>query len=262
MHASEIIPITNGVHAPTWQDHRIREADDAPTRLWDAHMALKRDLLNVVGERTGVALDPHVLTIGFARRAAPYKRSNLIFRDRERIDRLLSGGRLQLLFAGKAHPNDEAGREIVAELVHMAQRYPGSVVFVPDYDMALGRALTRGADVWLNNPIRPLEACGTSGMKAAMNGVLNCSVLDGWWPEACEHGRNGWAIGDGTTGLPEQDDRDAAAMYDVIENEVLPAYADRERWAAMMQASIASTRERFSSDRMLRDYFGTLYARG
>jgi starch phosphorylase len=261
-HASEIIPITNGVHAPTWQDHRIREADDAPTRLWDAHMALKRDLLNVVGERTGVALDPHVLTIGFARRAAPYKRSNLIFRDRERIDRLLRGGRLQLLFAGKAHPNDEAGREIVAELVHMAQRYPGSVVFVPDYDMALGRALTRGADVWLNNPIRPLEACGTSGMKAAMNGVLNCSVLDGWWPEACEHGRNGWAIGDGTTGLPEQDDRDAAAMYDVIENEVLPAYADRERWAAMMQASIASTRERFSSDRMLRDYFGTLYARG
>jgi starch phosphorylase len=143
----------------------------------------------------------------------------------------------------------------------MARRFPEAVVFVPDYDMALGRALTRGADVWLNNPIRPLEACGTSGMKAAMNGVLNCSILDGWWPEACEHGVNGWAIGDATSGVPEQDARDAAALYEVLGSEVIPTYADRERWVGMMQASIASASERFSSDRMCRDYFEKLYAR-
>jgi starch phosphorylase len=153
------------------------------------------------------------------------------------------------------------GRQIIGELVAMAARFPESVVFVPDYDMALGRALTRGADVWLNNPIRPLEACGTSGMKAAMNGVLNCSILDGWWPEACEHGVNGWAIGDATSGVPEQDARDAAALLDVLEHEVIPAYADRARWIGMMQASIATSEERFSSDRMCREYFDRLYAR-
>jgi len=145
--------------------------------------------------------------------------------------------------------------------VHMAGRFPEAVAFVPDYDMSLGRALTRGADVWLNNPIRPLEACGTSGMKAAMNGVLNCSILDGWWPEACDHGVNGWAIGDGTSGVPERDARDANALYDVLEHEVLLAYADRDRWIAMMQASITMAEERFSSDRMLREYFAQLYAR-
>jgi starch phosphorylase len=134
-------------------------------------------------------------------------------------------------------------------------------VFVPDYEMALGRALTRGADVWLNNPIRPLEACGTSGMKAAMNGALNLSVLDGWWPEACAHGVNGWAIGDGSTGAPDQDERDAAALYATIVDEVIPAYADRTRWVGMMQSSITSTQEAFSSDRMVRDYFRRLYAR-
>ena len=153
------------------------------------------------------------------------------------------------------------GRQIIGELVAMAKRFPEAVVFVPDYDMALGRALTRGADVWLNNPIRPLEACGTSGMKAAMNGVLNCSILDGWWPEACEHGVNGWAIGDATSGVPEQDARDAAALYAVLETEVIPAYDDRTRWVGMMQASIAMASERFSSDRMCRDYFEKLYAR-
>ena len=113
----------------------------------------------------------------------------------------------------------------------------------------------------MNNPIRPLEACGTSGMKAAMNGVLNCSVLDGWWPEACEHGINGWAIGDATSGVPEQDARDAAALYDVLEREVIPAFTDRARWLGMMQASIATVEERFSSDRMCREYFDRLYAR-
>jgi glycogen phosphorylase len=260
-HASEIIPITNGVHAPTWQDVRIRAARDAPDDLWARHQSLKGDLLDVVTARAGVRLDPGVLTIGIARRAASYKRSNLIFHDPDRIGRLLEEPQLQLVFAGKAHPDDEMGRQIIGELVAMAGRFPRAVVFVPDYDMALGRALTRGADVWLNNPIRPLEACGTSGMKAAMNGVLNCSILDGWWPEACDHGVNGWAIGDATSGVPEQDARDAAALYEVLEREMLPAFADRARWLGMMQASIATVEERFSSDRMCREYFEHLYAR-
>lgn len=260
-HASEIIPITNGVHAPTWQDERIRAARATPDELWSRHQTLKGDLLDLVTTRSGVRLDPGVLTVGFARRAAAYKRSNLVFDDPARIGALLDGHKLQLVFAGKAHPDDEMGRQIIGELVAMAKRFPEAVVFVPDYDMALGRALTRGADVWLNNPVRPLEACGTSGMKAAMNGVLNCSILDGWWPEACEHGVNGWAIGDATSGVPEQDARDAAALYAVLETEVIPAYDDRTRWVGMMQASIAMASERFSSDRMCRDYFEKLYAR-
>lgn len=259
--ASGIIPITNGVHCGTWQDAKIRAAADDPEALWTAHTTLKQELLDIVAGRTGVRLDPNVLTIGFARRAASYKRSDLLFRDAARIEPLLRGGKLQLVYAGKGHPDDDAGRRIIGTLVRMSQRFPESVIFVPDYEMALGRALTRGSDVWLNNPIRPLEACGTSGMKAAMNGVPNLSVLDGWWPEACQHGVNGWAIGDETSGQPDQDDRDAAALYDVIEREVLPAYADRDRWIGIMQASIASTQEAFSSDRMLRDYFAQLYAR-
>jgi starch phosphorylase len=257
--AAPITAITNGVHAPTWQDARVRDAVAADDEhLWRVHQVLKRELLDEVALRTGVRLDSDVLTIGFARRAAGYKRSDLVFHDPARIEPLLRDHRLQLVFAGKGHPDDPDGRRIVGRLVEMAHRYPHTVVFVPDYDMKLGRLLTRGADIWLNNPIRPLEACGTSGMKAGMNGVLNCSVLDGWWPEACEHGVNGWAIGDGDT---PTDAVDAAALYDLLEHDIVPAYGDRRRWLAMMRASIATCVERFSSDRMLRDYFAHLYAR-
>ncbi len=142
----------------------------------------------------------------------------------------------------------------------IAREFPEAVVFVPDYDMGLARLLTRGADVWLNNPRRPLEACGTSGMKAALNGVLNLSVLDGWWVEACVPGENGWAIGDHGEG-DDEDARDHAALVATLEGEVLPTYlGDRRRWVAMMQASIAMAAERFSSDRMVREYFSRLYA--
>ena len=258
--ASEILAITNGVHAPSWQDVRIRDAADAPDRLWTAHQVMKRELLDEVALRTGVRLDTDVLTIGFARRAAAYKRSDLVFRNPRRLEPLLKERRIQLVFAGKAHPDDADGRRIVGRLVEMSRAHPSSVVFVPDYDMKLGRLLTRGADVWLNNPIRPLEACGTSGMKAGMNGVLNLSVLDGWWPEACQHGVNGWQIGNGAQG-EDRDDEDAEALYTTLEREVLPAHADRKRWLAMMQASIRLCAERFSSDRMVREYFERLYAR-
>ncbi|MFN8544851.1 MAG: alpha-glucan family phosphorylase [Candidatus Binatia bacterium] len=259
--AAPIVAITNGVHRPTWQDAHIRGAGSAPSALWTAHQTLKDELLDIVAARTGTQLRRDVVTLGFARRAAGYKRSDLIFRDAARIEPLLAGGRLQLVFAGKAHPDDPEGKRIVGTLVRMARRFPESVAFVPDYDMVLGRALTRGTDVWLNNPVRPQEACGTSGMKAAMNGVLNLSVLDGWWAEACLHGENGWAIGEATDGAPDQDARDLDALLTTLTDEVLPAYSDRRRWVAMMQASIRTTEEHFSSDRMVREYFARLYAR-
>ena len=257
--ASEIVAITNGVHVPTWQDARIGAARGSADALWEAHQALKREMLDDVAARSGVRLDPDVLTVGFARRAAGYKRADLIFSDPARIEPLLAEHRLQLVFAGKAHPDDGDGRQIVATLVAMARRYPAAVAFVPDYSMSIGRVLTRGMDVWLNNPLRPLEACGTSGMKAALNGGINLSVLDGWWPEACRQGENGWAIGDGS----ESDNgRDAEALYGTLEREVLPAWADRARWLAMMQASIDTVEEPYSAKRMVREYFALLYARG
>jgi starch phosphorylase len=259
--ASEIIAITNGVHVPTWQDARVRAALGSNDGLLTTHQALKDELLAEVAARTGTVLEPSVLTLGFARRAAGYKRADLVFRHPARVGPLLEGRRLQIVFAGKSHPDDREGRRLVATLVAMSRRHRHAVVFVPDYDMRLGRLLTRGADVWLNNPLRPLEACGTSGMKAAMNGVLNCSILDGWWAESCQHGVNGWAIGDEDAGGADQDERDATSLYDVLEREILPAWADRERWTALMRASIRMASERFSADRMVQEYFARLYAR-
>jgi starch phosphorylase len=259
--ACAILPITNGVHLPTWQDPRIREALGSASGLLATHETMKRELLDALAARTGQRLDPDVFTIGFARRAAGYKRSDLVFGDPARIEALLSGRRLQLVFSGKSHPDDGEGRRIVGNLVAMARRWPQSVAFIPDYDMAVARLLTRGTDVWLNNPIRPLEACGTSGMKAALNGVPNLSVLDGWWAEACRHGENGWAIGDETGGAPDQDERDRQALYRTLEEEVLPAFTDRERWLRLMRASIETGERGFTSDRMVRDYYTKLYAR-
>jgi starch phosphorylase len=255
--ASPIIAITNGVHAPTWQDARVRGAARAGD-LWTAHQECKGELIREVKARTGVELKPEALTIGFARRAAPYKRSDLILRRPERVAHLLRDGKLQLIFSGKAHPQDELGKRIVANLVRMSKVYPGSVLFLQNYDMHIGRLLTRGCDVWLNNPRRPLEASGTSGMKAAMNGVLNLSVLDGWWPEGCKHGVNGWRIGEANEG-PDADDRDLDSLYSVLENEVLPSYANRDKWVGMMRASIEMSAWQFSSDRMVKDYFDLLY---
>jgi starch phosphorylase len=192
-----------------------------------------------------------------------YKRAPLVFSDEARIAQHLESGRLQLAFAGKAHPQDEEGQELVGTLVAMARKYPRGVVFLEDYGMAIGRAMTRGCDVWLNNPRRPKEASGTSGMKAAMNGVLNASVLDGWWPEACEDGVNGWAIGAGFESGDDaaQDAHDAADLYRVLLEEIIPTYYDdRARWLEMMRASIRSTVSRFGTERMLRDYAVLMYA--
>jgi len=258
--AAPIHAVTNGVHLPTWQDPRVKAAaakDEAA--LLETHGALKRELVELVAATNGVRLDPERPILGFARRAATYKRPNLILRDPRWLERLLKGKGVQLVFSGKAHPADQAGKKIVAELYRYSRDFPESIVFLQNYDLQIARAMVRGCDVWLNNPIRPLEASGTSGMKAAMNGVLNCSILDGWWPEGCEHGVNGWAIGDATAGAPDQDGKDFAALQKVIDGEVLPAFSDRPKWGAMMAASIRMATEKFSSDRMVRDYYEKLY---
>lgn len=261
---SEIVAITNGVHVPTWVDEAMIKAAKGRNKnaLWDAHMANKNALVNFVKSRTGVKLNPNQLIIGFARRAVAYKRPDLIFRKPDIMEPLLKSQTVQIVFSGKSHPLDDQGKQLVATLVAMAKKYPKSVVFLENYDMAIGAALTRGADVWLNNPVRPKEASGTSGMKAAMNGVLNLSTLDGWWPEACQHGVNGWQFGDGfeSEDQEEQDAHDLNALYKVLLEEVLPTfYDDKDKWIKMMKASINTTLERFSVVRMLNEYHALLY---
>ena len=257
-----IIGITNAIHVPTWVDERILNSSDDSEVLWKTHMGNKMELIEFIKNRTGITLDADVLLIGFSRRAALYKRSNLIFSDEKTIEPLLKNKKVQIVFSGKAHPLDDTGKAVVSNLVNMSKKYPGSVVFLENYDMTIGKMLTRGSDIWLNNPRRPLEASGTSGMKAAMNGVLNFSVLDGWWPEACQHGINGWQIGDGfeSSNVEEQDANDLESLYYVLLNEIIPTYYNnRGKWVEMMKNSIETTRIEFSVDRMLKEYFEKLY---
>lgn len=266
-----ITAITNGVHVPTWQDARVRAAmapDKSPVErgehLWAAHQKVKRELVDAVEAAAGVRLSEDRLLVGFARRAATYKRADLVFGNVERLEALFADRKLQLVFAGKAHPRDDAGKHLISNVVRAARRWPDNVVFLENYDMTIGARLTRGCDVWLNNPRRPMEASGTSGMKAAMNGVLNCSILDGWWPEGCVHGQTGWRIQADHSGAvddAELDARDREAMLDVLEREVMPTYyVHRDRWVRMMEASIQMSRWRFSTDRMIEDYYRVLYA--
>jgi starch phosphorylase len=260
---SPIIGITNGVHNNTWQDEKIRNAYESDADLWSPHLELKEELINYIRENNGAELDPNSLIIGFARRAAPYKRSELIFRNADAIDPLLKAGKVQLVFSGKAHPNDETGKDIVQNLVKMDQKYKDSVVFLENYDMEIARKLVKGSDVWLNNPRRPLEASGTSGMKAAMNGVLNLSVVDGWFAEGPEHGVSGWLIDEV---LKEEynhlseDKRDLKALYKVIYDEIIPTYYDdHNNWKKMMKASIDMSHWQFSAQRMVQEYYERMY---
>lgn len=259
---SEIIEITNAIHIPTWVDFNMIEAAYGKGDIWEEHMKNKKKLISFVKKRNGVALNSEVLLIGFSRRAAPYKRSNFIFTDESIIEPLLKGGKLQLVFSGKSHPTDDVGKEIIKSIVLMSKKYPDSVVFLENYDMTIGKMLTRGSDVWLNNPRRPKEASGTSGMKAAMNGVLNFSTLDGWWPEACIHGINGWQFGNGFDSMDDKilDENDLKDLYNVLLNEVIPTYYEsRDKWVEMMKQSILTTKDTFSVKRMLEEYYAKLY---
>ncbi|MEY3011873.1 MAG: alpha-glucan family phosphorylase [Pseudomonadota bacterium] len=285
--ASEMFPgrqidgLTNGVHFDTWVHPEMGAVFDAHVGGWRddpfalegvrdledagfdadfdaARRVAKSELCEFVNASTGLGFDPEILTIGFARRAAPYKRAMLIFHDIERL-LSISDGRLQLVFAGKAHPNDVRGRQLVARLVRTARSLRGRlrVAFLQNYSMWHGRMLTSGVDIWLNNPTRPMEACGTSGMKASLNGAPNFSVLDGWWAEACQHGDNGWALVEAHD--DEDDVRDAESLYRVLENEILPTYYDTpDRFRAIRKAAVA-TAPRFSARRMVLDYSGRYY---
>ena len=301
--------VTNGVHIPTWMAPPMRElldrhlgpgwsrAADEPqvwagvagipdAEVWEARTQLRRELIRVVRARAttdrlrrgeGLAyaeavertLDPDVLTIGFARRLATYKRLHLVTLDPERALRMLSGDRpVQFLFAGRAHPQDDAAKQIVQQMFSLkcAAGVAGRVVFLEDYDLTLARTVVAGCDLWVNLPRPPLEASGTSGMKAALNGALNLSVLDGWWPEAYD-GTNGWAI-DGAVDPDHgaQDRRDAAALFDLLEGEVVPMFHRRDAagaptdWIAMIRRSLMTIGPRFSATRMLGDYLRDVYS--
>lgn len=258
--------------------------------LWSAHLAQKARTVEFVRDRSlahhtkcgegpdelaarVAAPNPVAFTIGFARRFATYKRAWLLFQDKRRLARLLNDPvrPVQLVFSGKAHPSDRAGQAVIAEVYQLAQdpKFRGKVFLVEDYDMEVGRMLVQGADLWLNNPRRPLEASGTSGMKAAANGVPNCSILDGWWDEAFEGGvrRNGFQVGDRRSfrSLTAQDRADGADLYRVLEDEVLPRFFDRGHdglphgWLDVMAQSVASSLHAFSTLRMLDDYVDLMY---
>ncbi len=287
--------VTNGVHMPTWiapairdllrryvgpdwwdldgTDGRWQAVFEIPAaELWAIHVELKRRLLEMAKVRSDdpADLDPNALTVGFGRRFAPYKRANLLLEDRPRLNKLLRNAKrpVQLLFAGKAHPADEPGKDIVAGVVALAREEPG-VVFLKDYDIDLARHLVQGADVWLNNPRRFLEASGTSGMKAGANGVLNVSILDGWWDEGYRP-ELGWAIPSGATldRSTVDDQAEAEGLYRLLEREVVPAYFERDgngipqRWMEMMRASIRHIATEFAARRMVIDYFNSAYAPG
>ena len=304
--------ITNGVHIPTWLAYQMQQLYDrhfehgwihrmgipqvwhgiyncAPGELWETHNALKSLLTEFcrrrmsrqcrrrgeseeVVEKARHVLDPSILTIGFARRFATYKRATLIAADLDRLARLCNDPErpVQMIFAGKAHPADEPGKEFIRTIANLRhdERFAGKIIYVEDYDINVGRHLYQGVDVWLNNPRRPLEASGTSGQKVVLNGGLNCSVLDGWWAEAYD-GANGFAIGNGTSHVSDEinDQRDVEDLYRVLEEEVVPLFYDRDKdglprqWIDRMMNSINSLAWRFSAHRMVMDYGRECYLR-
>ncbi len=272
--------VTNGVHGSTWtslhvavvydqyvpgwchEPELLSRADRVPDdKLWTAHQEAKQDLVDKVRALTGVALDPDKPILGFARRMTAYKRADLMFSDLERLKAIARDQPFQIVLAGKAHPRDEAGKRLIEALHAHIRDLAGSVTmaFLPNYDMALALLMVSGSDVWLNTPLRPLEASGTSGMKAAFNGVPQLSVLDGWWVEGCLEGVTGWAIGEDT---PTANGHDAVALYEKLEKVVLPLwYKDRTGWIAVMKGAISKNAAYFNSHRMMRRYATEAYLR-
>lgn len=270
--------ITNGVHGPTWisapvqqmldehvpawrRDHvYLRSVIDLPARaILEAHAQAKEALLAEVASRTGMVLNPKVLTLGFARRVATYKRANLLFTDPERLVEIAkAAGGLQIFYAGKAHPADEPGKALIREVVERAQTLDSEalkIVYLENYEWELGAQLTAGVDVWVNTPKRPYEASGTSGMKAALNGVPSLSILDGWWIEGWIEGVTGWAIEDGAN-----DAEEAASLYTKLEKAVVPLYHEApERWATLMKTTLSINGTFFNTNRMVQQYTRNAY---
>ncbi len=270
--------ITNGVHAATWMSEPVarvldehvggwrrdnlylRNAIDIPeSAMLSAHARAKEELLAEVGSRTGLVLDPKVLTLGFARRVATYKRATLMFSDTERLKEIAAkAGGLQILYAGKAHPQDDPGKALIQQVVGEAGRLASGtlrIVYLENYAWDLGARLTAGVDVWVNTPRRPYEASGTSGMKAAMNGVPSLSILDGWWIEGCVEGFTGWAIEDGA-----DDAAEAHSLYSKLETAVVPLYCDvPEKWGRLMKTTLAINGSYFNTNRMIKQYVRNAY---
>jgi starch phosphorylase len=281
--------VTNGVHGPTWTAREIDElpAEPGDTELWDLRCRLRRRLVAEVRRRLRVAwlergasalelgwvdsvFDPDVLTVGFARRVPTYKRLTLMLRDVQRLRAMLlhADRPVQVVVAGKSHPDDEGGKALIKQIVRFADdpAVRHRIVYLPGYDMSMARYLYWGCDVWLNNPTRPLEACGTSGMKSALNGGLNLSIRDGWWDEFYD-GSNGWAIptADGVTDVDRRDDLEAAALYDLLGNQVAPLFYNRDTdgvpagWLSMVRHTLASLGPRVQASRMVREYVDSYY---
>jgi starch phosphorylase len=268
----QVRAIPNGVHPFTWTAASFRQLYDRHVPGWchepellvradripdaailDAHSLAKRELIDRVQATAGIRLDEHVAVLGFARRMTTYKRPELLFADLDRLKAIARRHRFQVVLAGKAHPRDAEGKAAIAQLHAYARALAGTfpVVYLPDYDMGLARLLTAGSDVWINTPLPPLEASGTSGMKAAFNGVPSLSVLDGWWTEGCLEGVTGWSI------------EDAASLCEKLEQIVLPLYCapDRSGWCAVMKGAIGRNASHFNSHRMMRRYATESYLR-
>jgi starch phosphorylase len=269
--------ITNGVHPQTWtndhfkhlydqhflgwqhQPEQLVRIDQVPQdALWQAHMQSKQQLFDLIYAQTGVQLDIDLPTIGFARRMTAYKRADLIFSDIEKLKAIAKKQPFQLVFAGKAHPSDQKGKEIIAEIhAHItALASDIKMVYLSGYDMRMGLALVSGVDVWLNTPLRPLEASGTSGMKASFNGVPSFSILDGWWLEGYIEGVTGWAIGHHENNGSEDDAKD---LYEKLEHIVLPLYDNKEAWQNVMKGAIGRNASFFNTHRMIRRYATEAY---
>jgi len=281
----EIHAITNGVHSYTWTCDSFKKLYDEylpgwanepelfvrigripDERLWQAHLEAKRLLIAFIKEKTGVALSADILTIGFARRAAAYKRADLLFRDIGRLERI-GAGKIQIVYAGKAHPKDDAGKKLIQNIFGYSERLKDKIqiVYLKNYNMNAALKIISGVDIWLNTPLRPLEASGTSGMKAAHNGVMNFSVLDGWWIEGHIEGFTGWSIGPAPNELTpgaDADRRDSEDLYWKLENMILPTfYGDRLGWIRSMQNAIGKNAYYFNSHRMMRRYVTEAYIR-
>ena len=280
----EIHAITNGIHSYTWTCESFRRTYDKYLPGWanepellvrvdgipdeeilQAHMEAKKVLIDYVNKVTSIDMDYDTLTLGFARRATGYKRANLLFSDLEKLKKVNKRGKIQIVFAGKAHPKDETGKRLIQEIFGYIEKLKDEIkiVYLEDYDMGLAAKLIPGVDVWLNTPLRPLEASGTSGMKAAHNGVINFSVLDGWWVEGWIEGVTGWAIGshpDEQLSTEETKIRELDDLYNKLEYIIIPMfYQKKDEWIKMMENSIGKIAYYFNSHRMMRRYVTDAY---
>jgi starch phosphorylase len=273
--------ITNGIHPSTWAAPSFQQlydqhlpnwrhepeilvrADQIPDEgIWQAHQAAKQTLIEHILEHTGKILDPELPIIGYARRITAYKRPDLLFQSPDRLWQIAREHRFQLVMAGKAHPRDEPAKAMLQQIQALCNSAHDHCnwAFLPDYDMSLALLLVSGADLWLNTPKRPMEASGTSGMKAALNGVPNLSILDGWWVEGCIEGITGWAIG--TPQAPDLDEEDADSLYHKLGEVVLPLYRnDRQGWIRVMKGAISKNAYYFNSLQMMRRYASEAYIR-